>query len=524
MSATTQTDGAIGSRVRIPFNRPSIQGREIEYIRTAVEHGHTSAEGPFSTRVASMLRDELDACDVLLTTSCTAALEMSALLVGVGPGDTVVVPSFGFVTTALAFARAGARIVFGDIEERTLGLDPDRLAEIMDGSVRAVVPIHYAGVGCDVEGIQRVLERWPGAALVEDNAHGLFGRYRGRPLGSFGRFSTLSFHETKNFICGEGGALVVNREADVRRANVLYHKGTNRREFLLGEVDKYTWQDTGSSFGLADVLPRVLVDLAEEVLVSIGALVEENVSTGYVGFVVDDERAALAADEVLRLVEAQRCEAAEAPERSPAVPTEQPVGVVLDQLGSGPAFEHRADSLEVARDARVVDRDDSTDRVVHDLGEVSRVEAEGLVLDVTEQDARTLACEGECGRDESERGDDDGVAGPDVECHRGHLECGRARRGEQHVGRADLFTKDVGHPRRERARRRGVPVLHGQADELELVALDARAVERDRRARAELVGPHALDVVDHDAGLESSSSQRWYRYCTLATRKPQCSR
>ena len=264
MSATTQTDGAIGSRVRIPFNRPSIQGREIEYIRTAVEHGHTSAEGPFSTRVASMLRDELDACDVLLTTSCTAALEMSALLVGVGPGDTVVVPSFGFVTTALAFARAGARIVFGDIEERTLGLDPDRLAEIMDGSVRAVVPIHYAGVGCDVEGIQRMLERWPRAALVEDNAHGLFGRYRGRPLGSFGRFSTLSFHETKNFICGEGGALVVNREADVRRANVLYHKGTNRREFLLGEVDKYTWQDTGSSFGLADVLAAYLCAQLEE--------------------------------------------------------------------------------------------------------------------------------------------------------------------------------------------------------------------------------------------------------------------
>ena len=264
MSAATQTDGAIGSRVRIPFNRPSIQGREIEYIRAAVEHGHTSAEGPFSTRVASMLRDQLDACDVLLTTSCTAALEMSALLVGVGPGDTVVVPSFGFVTTALAFARAGARVVFGDIEERTLGLDPDRLAEIMDDSVRAVVPIHYAGVGCDVEGIRRVLERWPNAGLVEDNAHGLFGRYGGRPLGSFGRFSTLSFHETKNFICGEGGALVVNREDDVRRANVLYHKGTNRREFLLGEVDKYTWQDTGSSFGLADVLAAYLCAQLEE--------------------------------------------------------------------------------------------------------------------------------------------------------------------------------------------------------------------------------------------------------------------
>jgi dTDP-4-amino-4,6-dideoxygalactose transaminase len=264
VSVAPGTDGAVDRTVRIPFNRPSLQGREIEYIRAAVERGHTSAEGPFSARAASLLRDELAAHDVLLTTSCTAALEMSALLLGVGAGDTVVVPSFGFVTTALAFARAGARILFCDIEERTLGLDPERLAEVMDDSVRAVVPIHYAGVGCDIEGIQRVLEGWPRAELVEDNAHGLYGRYRGSPLGTFGRLSTLSFHETKNFICGEGGALVVNREDDIRRAHVVYHKGTNRREFLLGEVDKYTWQDTGSSFGLADVLAAYLCAQLEE--------------------------------------------------------------------------------------------------------------------------------------------------------------------------------------------------------------------------------------------------------------------
>jgi dTDP-4-amino-4,6-dideoxygalactose transaminase len=264
VSATTQAGDVVGRSVRIPFNRPSLQGRELEYIRSAVERGHTSAEGPFSMRVASMLRDELDAWDVLLTTSCTAALEMSALVLGVGSGDTVVVPSFGFVTTALAFARAGAHILFCDIEERTLGLDSGRLADIMDDSVRAVVPIHYAGVGCDIDGIQSVLDRWPRAELVEDNAHGLYGRYRGRPLGSFGRFSTLSFHETKNFICGEGGALVVNRKADVGRAHVMYHKGTNRREFLLGEVDKYTWQDTGSSFGLADVLAAYLFAQLEQ--------------------------------------------------------------------------------------------------------------------------------------------------------------------------------------------------------------------------------------------------------------------
>jgi dTDP-4-amino-4,6-dideoxygalactose transaminase len=264
VNAATRTDGAIDPAVRIPFNRPSLQGREIEYIRAAVERGHTSAEGPFSARAAALLQEAIGGRDVLLTTSCTAALEMSALLLGVGAGDTVVVPSFGFVTTALAFARAGARILFCDIEERTLGLDPGRLAEIMDGSVRAVVPIHYAGVACDVDGVQQVLAGWPRAELVEDNAHGLYGRYRGRPLGSFGRFSTLSFHETKNFICGEGGALVVNRDDDTRRAHVVYQKGTNRREFLLGEVDKYTWHDMGSSFGLADVLAAYLCAQLEE--------------------------------------------------------------------------------------------------------------------------------------------------------------------------------------------------------------------------------------------------------------------
>jgi len=254
-------DGALG---RIPFNRPSIQGHEIDFIRSAVEHGHTSADGPFSTKVNALLRSETGARDVLLTTSCTAALEMTALLLDIGPDDTVVVPSFGFVTTALAYARQGARILFCDIEERTLGLDPRHLAEIMDESVRAVVPIHYSGIACDIEGIGSVLDRWPRADLIEDNAHGLFGRYRGRPLGSFGRFATLSFHETKNFICGEGGALIINDEADLARAHVVYHKGTNRQAFLHGDVDKYSWQDVGSSFGLADVLAAFLYGQLEE--------------------------------------------------------------------------------------------------------------------------------------------------------------------------------------------------------------------------------------------------------------------
>lgn len=262
------TDGAATTRsatvTTVPFNRPSIQGREIELMRRAVENGHTSADGPFSARASELIRDEVGARDVLLTTSCTAALEMSALLLDVGPDDTVVVPSFGFVTTALAFARQGARILFCDIEDTTLGLDPAHLDELMDDSVRAVVPIHYAGVGCDIDGIRAVLDRWPRAELVEDNAHGLFGSYRGRPLGRFGRFSALSFHETKNFICGEGGALIVNDDADLERAHVVYHKGTNRRAFLLGDVDKYSWQDMGSSFGLSDVLAAYLFGQLEQ--------------------------------------------------------------------------------------------------------------------------------------------------------------------------------------------------------------------------------------------------------------------
>ena len=242
----------------IPFNRPSLEGRELEFMREAVEQGHASAEGPFSARAATVINESIGSVDTLLTTSCTAALEMSAMMLDISPGDTVVVPSFGFVTTALAFARQGAQILFCDIAEDRLGLDPAHLGTLMDDTVRGVVPIHYAGVACDLERISQVLAEWPRASLVEDNAHGLFASYRGRPLGSFGRFSTLSFHETKNFICGEGGALVVNDPADVDRAHVLYDKGTNRRAFLHGQVDKYSWQDTGSSFGLSDVLAAYL--------------------------------------------------------------------------------------------------------------------------------------------------------------------------------------------------------------------------------------------------------------------------
>lgn len=241
----------------IPFNRPGVTGRELEHIEEAVRSGHTSTGGPFSKRAAALLTEFHQCEDVLLTTSCTDALEMAAMLVGIGPGDVVIVPSFTFTSTALAFAREGARLRFCDIDPVTLGLDATHLAELIDESVKAVVVVHYAGVPCDLDAIVPLCAQFD-VALIEDNAHGLFGTHRGQPLGTFGRLSTLSFHETKNFICGEGGALVVNEPADVLPAYVLLDKGTNRQEFLEGLVDKYSWQGLGSSFGLSDMLAAFL--------------------------------------------------------------------------------------------------------------------------------------------------------------------------------------------------------------------------------------------------------------------------
>jgi len=247
----------------IRFNQPTLEGRELEYIQQAVLGGHTSMNGPFARQVTALLQEELGAAGVLLTTSCTDALEMAAMLLRLEPGDTVIVPSFTFVSSALAFIREGARIVFADIERETLGIDPAHVAELIDDTTRAVVAVHYAGVACDVPGLRSVLADHDRIDLVEDNAHGLFGRFDGRPLGSFGRMSAVSFHETKSFTCGEGGALVLNDPADVDRANVLYEKGTDRRAFEDGRVDKYTWRDTGSSFGMSDILAAYLLGQLE---------------------------------------------------------------------------------------------------------------------------------------------------------------------------------------------------------------------------------------------------------------------
>lgn len=254
----------MNSHPEILFNRATVVGRELDYIREAVEGGHTSSSGPFSRRASEVLQEATGARDVLLTTSCTSALELSALLLELQPGDSVIVPSFTFTSSALAFAREGARILFCDIEPETLGLDPRHVSELLDDSVRAVVAVHYAGIACDIDGLRSALREWPDVAIIEDAAHGLFGSWRDQPLGSFGRFSTLSFHETKNFTCGEGGALVLNDPADTARAWVLYEKGTDRKAFFEGLVDKYSWRDTGSSFGLSDALAAYLYGQLEE--------------------------------------------------------------------------------------------------------------------------------------------------------------------------------------------------------------------------------------------------------------------
>jgi dTDP-4-amino-4,6-dideoxygalactose transaminase len=242
---------------RIPFNRATFAGAELDLIRQAVEHGHISGDGPFTARCEEMLAQVIGAERALLTTSCTHALELAALLLELEPGDEVVVPAFTFVSTAAAFALRGARPVFADVRLDTLNLDERVLPELVGERTRAIVPVHYAGVGCELDAILETAGRI-GAVVVEDNAHGLFGTYRGRPLGSFGALATQSFHETKNVTCGEGGALIVNEARYVEAAEVIREKGTNRKQFFRGEVDRYTWVALGSSYVQSDLLAAFL--------------------------------------------------------------------------------------------------------------------------------------------------------------------------------------------------------------------------------------------------------------------------
>ena len=244
-------------KMRVPFNRPAIPAGALSMVEESLASDHWSGDGPFAHRCEAMLAEILSSPRVLLTPSCTHALELAALLLDLEPGDEVIIPSFTFVSTANAFALRGARPVFADIRADTLNLDESGLETLIGERTRAIVPVHYAGIGCRMDAIVDIAERH-GIAVVEDNAHGLFGSYRGRPLGTFGRFSALSFHETKNITCGEGGALVLGDDRDAERAEVLREKGTNRAAMFRGETDKYTWVDVGSSYLMPDVQAALL--------------------------------------------------------------------------------------------------------------------------------------------------------------------------------------------------------------------------------------------------------------------------
>jgi dTDP-4-amino-4,6-dideoxygalactose transaminase len=241
----------------IPFNKPYISGKELDYIQQAIANLHLSGDGVFSRNCQALLEQELGVPKALLTTSCTAALEMTAMLLDIKPGDEVIIPSFTFPSTVNAFVLRGARPVFIDIRPDTLNLDETQLEPLITPRTKAIVVVHYAGIGCEMAAILKLAEQY-GIPVVEDNAHGLFGKYQQKHLGTFGCLATLSFHETKNVICGEGGALLINDPKYIERAEIIREKGTDRSRFFRGQVDKYTWVDVGSSFLLSDILAAFL--------------------------------------------------------------------------------------------------------------------------------------------------------------------------------------------------------------------------------------------------------------------------
>ncbi len=245
------------SKMSIPFNRPSFEGKEQTYMAEAMANGHISGDGIFTKRCHALLEQLLHVPKVLLTTSCTSALDMSALLLDIQPGDEVIVPSFTFVSTINAFVLRGARPIFIDIRPDTLNMDETKLEQLIARHIKAIVLVHYAGGGCEMDAIMDIAKHY-GVAVVEDNAHGLFGKYKDKYLGTFGCLATQSFHETKNFTCGEGGALIISDSKYIERAEIIREKGTNRSRFFRGQVDKYTWVDIGSSYLPSDMLAAFL--------------------------------------------------------------------------------------------------------------------------------------------------------------------------------------------------------------------------------------------------------------------------
>lgn len=247
----------------IPFNKPFIAGKELYYIAQAVTMGNIAADGYFTKACCRVLEERFGIRKVLLVPSGTAALELAAMLCDLRPGDEVIMPSYTFVSTASAFVRVGARPVFVDIRPDTLNLDEAKIEAAVTARTRVIVPVHYAGVGCEMDAIMEIARRH-NLIVVEDAAQGVNAFYKGRALGSIGHLGCYSFHETKNYICGEGGALCINDERFIERAEILRDKGTNRQQFFRGEVDKYTWVDVGSSYVMAEILAAFLFGQLEQ--------------------------------------------------------------------------------------------------------------------------------------------------------------------------------------------------------------------------------------------------------------------
>ena len=243
--------------INIDFNKPQLIGKEFVYITDAIDRSHISGDGFYTKQCQILLEKELSAQKVILTTSCTHALEMSAILSNINPEDEVIIPSFTFVSTVNAFVLRGAKPVFVDIRADTLNIDENLIEERITQRTKAIVPVHYAGVGCEMDSILTIARKHD-LTIIEDNAHGLFGKYKGKHLGTFGSMATQSFHETKNITCGEGGAIILNDSNLIERAEIIREKGTNRSKFFRGMIDKYTWVDIGSSYLPSDILAAFL--------------------------------------------------------------------------------------------------------------------------------------------------------------------------------------------------------------------------------------------------------------------------
>ena len=242
---------------KIPFNKPYLTGKEAHYMYQAVYTGKLSGNGVYTQKCQKFFEQKYGFKKTLLTTSCTDALEMCAILCDVGPGDEVIVPSYTFVSSALAFVRQGCKIVFADSMDRNPNIDADKLESLITPKTKVIVPVHYAGVACDMDKIMEIADKH-GLIVVEDAAQAIDSYYKGKPLGTIGHLSAFSFHETKNIISGEGGLLGINDERFIRRSEIIWEKGTNRSEFFRGEVNKYGWCDTGSSFLPSEVISAFL--------------------------------------------------------------------------------------------------------------------------------------------------------------------------------------------------------------------------------------------------------------------------